>query len=347
MLAKSLKKVVPMILIRPDGGLEEPEDDVALGRIKSGASALHLDQPAPPFAIINLLEVLAGDIARLGPSRAEPEKLDKVNAKLFKDQIKQNLVGGQTVSWRPRAKLEQELFDRLFRTNDGTNNIYDTVKSIWLHRLERIEQIEEHHTALSAAEQLECGLAQVRMGRRPKAHNPNAWISAPPDLGERWQYKEVGCEWVRFELQFIKVRKTVEETKRLACEQARILVSEFHNGIERIVEPERALDVLHKRTRRPEFVFSADLPLIFHDQREVGALVGEARKWMEKVSKLLEEEDKLARKEDMISVAVERSRMTDTAARTAYNKADVRNKGSKRLSSEAYISIKKLRSLIP
>jgi hypothetical protein len=37
-----------MILIRPDGVLEEHEDDGALGLIKTGGFALNLDQPAPP-----------------------------------------------------------------------------------------------------------------------------------------------------------------------------------------------------------------------------------------------------------------------------------------------------------
>jgi hypothetical protein len=68
---------------------------------------------------------------------------------------------------------------------------------------------------------------------------------------------------------------------------------------------------------------------------------------MEKVSKALEPEAKRARVKDMIIVAADRFTMSDTAARRAYSQADVCNKGSKRLPPEAYISIERLRSLIP
>jgi hypothetical protein len=61
-----------MILIRLDGVLEETEDDVALVLIKTGSAELVLDEPSPPFAINKLLEDLAGDIDRLGPSRTAP-----------------------------------------------------------------------------------------------------------------------------------------------------------------------------------------------------------------------------------------------------------------------------------
>jgi hypothetical protein len=338
-----------MILIRLDGVLEETEDDVALLLIKTGSAALVLDQPSPPFAINKLLEDLAGDIDRLGPSRTAPDKLNKVQEGLFKGQIKQNLVAGRTVSWRSRAKLEQELLDRLFRTDDGTKNVYDQVEEIWKHRLDAIKHTEGHQPALLEEERLERGLAEVWQGRLPKAYKPDAWSrrSELPDPGEPWQYKNVGSEWVRFQLEFRKILEIVEETKRLAFEQARILVSELHNGTERLVEPERAFEVLNKRARKPEFVFSADLTLMFNDHRDKGALKVEARKWMEKVSKALEEEDKLALKEDMIIVAVKRFGMTETAARTAYGKANVRNKGTKRKPGEAYISIERLRELIP
>jgi hypothetical protein len=336
-----------MILIRPDGVLEEHEDDGALGLIKTGGFALNLDQPAPPFAIIKLLNGLAGDIAPLGSPRTAPEMLKKVHESLFSGQIKQNLVHGRVISWRPRAELKQELHDRLFHTVSTTGNLYSTVEAIWLRHLEGIDQIEEHHIPLSAAEQLDSGLVQVRKGRMPKAHNPNAWISAPPDHGVRWQYKAVGPEWVRFHQQFLEVVEVVAETTRLACDQARILVSEFHNGIERLVEPERAFAVLHQRTGKPEIMFSADLPPIFSDQREVGALIVNARLWMEKVSRDLAPEDKLARREDMITVAVSRSGMTQTAATKAYVEAKVRNKGAKRKPEEAYISIERLRDLLP
>jgi len=73
-----------MILIRLEGVLEETEDDVALVQIKKGSAELVLDQPSPPFAIIKLIEYLAGDIDRLGPSRTAPDKLNKVQEGLFK-----------------------------------------------------------------------------------------------------------------------------------------------------------------------------------------------------------------------------------------------------------------------
>jgi hypothetical protein len=338
-----------MILIRLDGVLEETEDDVALVLIKTGRAVLVLDQPLPPFAINKLLEDLAGDIDRLGPSRTASDKLNKVQEGLFKGQIKQNLVAGRTVSWRPCAKLEQELLDRLFRTVDGTKNVYAQVEEIWKHRLDANDQTEGHQPALSEEERAARGLAEVRRGRLPKAYKPNAWSrrSELPDPGEPWQYKNVGSEWVRFQLQFRKILEIVEKTKRLAFEQARILVSELHNGTERLVEPERAFEVLNKRARKPEFVFSADLSLMFNDHRDKGALITNARLWMERVSKALEEEDKLALKKDMIIVAVERSGMTETAACKAYDKADVRNKGTTRKPGEAYISIERLRGLIP
>jgi hypothetical protein len=338
-----------MILIRLDGVLEETEDDVALVLIKTGRAVLVLDQPLPPFAINKLLEDLAGDIDRLGPSRTASDKLNKVQEGLFKGQIKQNLVAGRTVSWRPCAKLEQELLDRLFRTVDGTKNVYAQVEEIWKHRLDANDQTEGHQPALSEEERAARGLAEVRRGRLPKAYKPNAWSrrSELPDPGEPWQYKNVGSEWVRFQLQFRKILEIVEETKRSAFEQARILVSELHNGTERLVEPERAFEVLNKRAKKPEFVFSADLSLMFNDHRDKGALITNARLWMERVSKALEEEDKLALKKDMIIVAVERSGMTETAACKAYDKADVRNKGTTRKPGEAYISIERLRGLIP
>ena len=337
-----------MILIRSDGVLEETEDDVALVLVKTGNAALVLDQPSPPFAIIKLLEDLAGDIARLGPSRAEPDKLNKVQAGLFRGQIKENLVGGRTVSWLPRARLEQELLCRLFRTNDGTKNIYAKVEEIWKHRVEAINQTEGHQPALSEEERVARGLAEVRQGRLPKAYKPNVWSrrSGLPDPGESWQYKNVGPEWVKFQLRFRNVLEIVEETKRSALEQARILVSELHNGTERLVEPERAFEALSKRARKPEFVFSADLSSMFNDHRDKGALISNARLWMERVSKALEAEDKLALKEDMVAVAAERFGMSETAARTAYRTADVRNKGTTRKPEEAYIRIERLKILI-
>ncbi|AGI67415.1 hypothetical protein OAN307_c17500 [Octadecabacter antarcticus 307] len=175
-----------MIVIRPDGAHEEPEDDVALVLIKTGGGALNLDQPSPPFSIIKLIENLAGDIARLGPSRAEPDKLDRVKERLFEGQIKQNLVAGRTVSWRPRAKLEQELLDRLFRTDGGTKNIYVQVEEIWKHCLDEIKQIEVHQPALSEEERAARGLAEVRQGRLPKGCNPLflSRRSEVPDPGE-------------------------------------------------------------------------------------------------------------------------------------------------------------------
>ncbi|AGI67600.1 hypothetical protein OAN307_c19510 [Octadecabacter antarcticus 307] len=338
-----------MILIRPDGAHEEPEDDVALVLIKTGSAELVLDQPSPPFAIIKLIEDLAGNIDRLGPSRTAPDKLNKVQEGLFKGQIKQNLVAGRTVSWRPRAKLEQELLDRLFRTNDGTKNVYAQVEEIWKHRLDAINHTEVHQPALSEEERAARGLAEVRQGRLPKAYKPNAWSrrSEFPDPGEPWQYKNVGPEWVRFQLRFRKVLEIVEDTKRSAFKQSRILVSELHNGIERLVEPERAFEALNKRSRKLEFVFSADLSLMFNDHRDKGALITNARLWMERVSEALEKEDKLARTDDMVAVAVERSGMSKTAAGKAYVGSNVRNRGAKRKSGETYISIERLRGLIP
>jgi len=336
-----------MILVRPDGELEEREDDDALSLIKTGGLALNLDQSAPPFAIIKLLKDLAGDIARLGSSRSTPEMLQKAQENLFKGQVKQNIVGGRSVIWRLQNQLPKELHSRLFHIVGSTQNLYAAVEAVWQHRLDKVDEIVEHHSAFSESVLLEDGLALLREGRAARARGTNFWREVPLDRGIRWQYKVVGSDWATFHLQFLEVREVVAEAKRLACEQARILVSEFHNGIERLVEPERAFDVLHQRTKEPEFVFSADLPPIFYSQQEVAALVRNARLWMEKVSKVLEPEAKLARKEDMIIVAAERSRMTDTAARTAYSKADVRNKGSKRLPPEAYISIERLRYLIP